>query len=145
MAKSACPICKKELDELVLNERARCAACGAGIDQIIDQFEALLEVEREKTRDVHAEMAGMALMDAEAAVFAEGKVLIEQSTYDEMIRKMDNIEGGLERIDNGIDQFHEFLAFHMGADWYSRTVIKFNEWKEKQKEYKELLEKEISE
>ncbi|KKK73401.1 hypothetical protein LCGC14_2894210 [marine sediment metagenome] len=67
-----------------------------------------------------------------------GKILIEKSTYDEMMKKMDNIDAGLERVDTGIDQFHEFLVLHMGVDWYSRMIIKFNEWKEKQKEYKEI-------
>ena len=39
----------------------------------------------------------------------------------------------IESIDAHIvDQFQEFLTFHMGLDWYLRTITKFNEWKEKQ-------------
>lgn len=49
-------------------------------------------------RDIHTEMAGMVLMDAEAAIFAEGKVLIDESTYEAIIEKSEEIEAKLERV-----------------------------------------------
>jgi hypothetical protein len=72
------------------------------------------------------------LMARDAFESLRGKVIIDQSTYEEMMTKLDNIDAGIKNFEDGANQFDEFLKWHLGADFYHKLILKYNEWLVKQ-------------